>query len=78
MENDRKLEVVEDFEKYTKYEVARVIGTRALQIALGSPIFLEEKDLRDKSFIEIAEMEFKNKSMPLTIVRVYPERRTKW
>ena len=78
MEGDRRFEIVEDFKKYTKYEIARVIGTRALQIALGSPIFLTNEDIKNKSFIEIAEMEFKKGSMPLTIVRVYPERRTKW
>ena len=48
--------------KYTKYEHARIIGARALQIAQGAPfmIKLSEKDLEKIGYnpIEIAKMEW--------------------
>ena len=39
-------------EKYTKYEIARMIGSRALQIAQGAPFALKlsEKELEEICF----------------------------
>ena len=49
-------------EDYTKYEKARMIGSRALQLSMGAPflIKLAEKDLEKIKFnpIEIALLEF--------------------
>ena len=62
--------------KYTKYEKARVIGARALQLAMGAPMLLElkEKDLVKIRFnpIEIARMEFDKDILPITIRRPLP------
>lgn len=66
----------EELEKYTKYETARILGARALQISMGAPflIKLSEKDLEDIKFnpIEIAKKEFKEGIIPITVKRPYP------
>ena len=65
--------------KLTKYERARIIGARALQIGMGAPILLKMKkgDYEEMNFdpIEIAKTEFKKEVLPLTIRRPLPERR---
>lgn len=62
--------------KYTKYEEARLIGARALQIAMGAPIMLKTTpELLKKikySPIELAKMEFKSDVLPITIKRPLP------
>ncbi len=64
--------------KFTKYEKARMLGSRALQIAMGAPflIKLEEKDLKKIKYspLEIAKMEFSEGVIPLTVRRPLPKR----
>ncbi len=64
-------------EKYTKYEKARIIGARALQIAMGAPylIKLGKRDLEQIRFnpIEIAKMEFDEGIIPITVKRPSPK-----
>ena len=64
--------------KFTKYEEARIIGARALQIAMGAPMLvkLSAKDLEKIRFnpIEIAKMEFHDGLLPLTIKRPLPRK----
>ena len=64
--------------KFTKYEKARIIGARALQLAMGAPLLLElsEKELEKINYntIEIAKMEFEKDILPITIKRPLPER----
>ena len=59
--------------EYTKYEEARIVGSRALQISQGAPfmIKLSEKDLEKIGYdpLEIAKMEFKKDLIPITIKR---------
>jgi len=66
--------------KYTKYERARIIGARALQLAMGAPMLLKltEKDLEDIKFnpIQIAKMEFEKDILPITIRRPLPPKVT--
>ena len=61
---------------YSKYEKARMIGSRALQIAMGAPflIKLDEQALEDIAFnpIKIAKMEFDEGVIPLTVKRPLP------
>ena len=63
-------------EKYTKYETARILGARALQISMGAPflIKLSEKDLEEINFnpVEIARKEFIEGIIPITVKRPYP------
>ena len=64
--------------KYTKYEIARIIGSRALQIAMGAPLLmkLKEEDLEkiNYSTVEIAKMEFNAGVLPISIKRPLPEK----
>lgn len=63
-------------EEYTKYEKARVIGARALQLSMGAPMLvkLDEKDLEriNYSVVEIAKMEFEKGIIPITVRRPLP------
>ncbi|RZN40568.1 MAG: DNA-directed RNA polymerase subunit K [Methanophagales archaeon ANME-1-THS] len=52
--------------KYTKYEKARIIGARALQIAMGAPVLIETDELDP---IEIAIEEFEKGVVPITVKR---------
>ena len=64
---------------YTKYERARIIGARALQIAMGAPLLLKmkEDDLEKIKYnpIEIAKTEFERGVIPITIKRPLPAKR---
>jgi len=65
--------------KYTKYEKTRIIGARALQIANGAPVLVKLSDDELKkinySAIELAKMEFKKGTLPITIKRPLPLRK---
>ncbi len=56
-------------EEYTRFEVARIIGARALQISMGAPVLL--KDVGGNPF-EIAKAEFEKGVIPLTVKRRMP------
>jgi len=62
--------------EYTKYEQARIIGARSLQLSMGAPFMvnLSEKDLEKLSFnpLEIAKMEFEQGLIPITVKRPFP------
>ena len=59
--------------EYTKYEKARIIGARALQLSMGAPflIKLSKKDLENLKYntLEIAKLEFEKDLLPITIKR---------
>ncbi len=61
-------------DQYTKYERARLIGARALQISQGAPMLvkLSEDELKAIKYnpIEIAKREFEAGVMPLAVKRV--------
>lgn len=65
--------------KLTKYEKARIIGARSLQIAMGAPILvnLKEKDFEKLKYspIAISKLEFDKGILPLTIKRPLPVKR---
>ena len=66
----------EEPENYTKYEKARMIGSRALQLAMGAPFLLDlkEKDLEKLGYnpIRIATSEYDEKVIPLTVKKPLP------
>ncbi|MGC8586783.1 MAG: DNA-directed RNA polymerase subunit K [Candidatus Micrarchaeia archaeon] len=54
--------------EYTKYEKARIIGARALQLAYGAPPLVEvPKGTTDP--IKLAELEFNAGVIPIVILR---------
>jgi len=55
----------------TKYERARVLGTRALQIAMNAPIMVELEGETDP--LQIAKKELRQKRIPLIIRRYLPD-----
>ena len=63
-------------EDYTKYEQARIIGARALQISMGAPFMvkLTEEDLKKIGYnpVEVAKLEFKQGVIPITVKRPMP------
>ena len=62
--------------EYTKFEKARIIGSRALQIAMGAPILakLSDKKIEEMGFnpIKIAMFEFEEDMIPITVKRPHP------
>lgn len=55
----------------TKYERARILGTRALQISMNSPIMVELEGLTDP--LKIAEKELKEGKLSLIVRRYLPD-----
>lgn len=58
--------LAEKRDKYTKYEKARIIGARALQIAAGAPVLIRTEEIEP---IEIAVEEFEKSVIPITVKR---------
>lgn len=52
--------------RYTRYERARIIGARALQISMGAPP-LVEMDTNDP--VRIARYELESEVLPITVRR---------
>ena len=52
---------------YTRFEKARIIGARALQLSMGAPSTLLKipKDLIDP--VKIAMQEYKEEAIPITV-----------
>ena len=65
----------------SKYEQARMIGSRALQIAMGAPpvVKLTEKDMENLKYnpVEIAKLEFRQNIIPLAVKRPAPKKAEK-
>jgi len=65
-------------EEYTKYEVARILGARALQLSMNAPRLLrmEKNELEKIKYdpLKIAELEFKAGVLPITVRRPMPKK----
>jgi len=57
--------------KYTRYERARIIGARALQISMGAPVLI---DVDKKEPIDIAYIELEKGVIPITVKRTALEK----
>jgi len=54
--------------EYTRFEKARIIGARALQIAMGAPVLIHvPEDMYDP--LDIAIYEFNKGVVPITVKR---------
>lgn len=53
-------------ENYTRYELARIIGARAMQISMGAPVILEDDSGEP---IDIALKELETGVIPITVKR---------
>ncbi|MFH1500597.1 MAG: DNA-directed RNA polymerase subunit K [archaeon] len=65
-------------EQFTKYETARIIGARALQIAMDAPLLvkLSKEELESLRYdpIKIAEIELNSDVLPITVKRPLPRK----
>ncbi|MGC8585956.1 MAG: DNA-directed RNA polymerase subunit K [Candidatus Micrarchaeia archaeon] len=55
-------------EEYTKFEKARIIGARALQLAYGAPPLIKVPEHMIDP-LELAELEFEKGVIPITVIR---------
>lgn len=66
-------------EDFTKYEIARIIGARSLQIAMDAPLLLkistEELKILRYNALKIAQREFEEGVLPISIRRPSPQKR---
>ncbi len=52
--------------RYTKFEIARLIGARALQIEKGAPVLIKvPKSVKDS--LDIARLEFEKGVLPIVV-----------
>ncbi len=67
------------FKDFTKYEKARVLGARALQIAMNAPLLINisKEDLETIKFdaIKIAEVELDSGVLPISVNKPFPDRK---
>lgn len=73
------LEIKLPEEHKTKYEKARIIGSRALQLSMGAPflIKLTDKQLKELKYnpVEIAKLEYDADVIPMKVKRIKPHER---
>jgi len=71
--------MTEQKESFTKYETARILGARALQIAMNAPLLIKitQEDLEKIKFdaLKIAEVEFESGILPISVKRPFPEKK---
>jgi DNA-directed RNA polymerase subunit K len=65
--------------EFTKYEKARILGARALQIAMNAPLLIKikQEDLEKIHFdaIKIAEIELNSDILPISIKKPFPQKK---
>lgn len=68
-----------EHEKFTKYERARILGARALQIAMNAPLLIriEAEDLERINYdaLKIAEIELNSDILPISINAPMPKKK---
>lgn len=66
-------------QQFTKYERARIIGARALQIAMNAPLLIKitSEDLEKIKYnaLKIAEIELDSGILPISIHKPFPKRK---
>lgn len=65
--------------EFTKYERARIIGARALQLAMNAPLLikLSDEDLEEVHYdvLKIAEIELDSGVLPISIKKPFPTKK---
>ena len=68
-----------DPKEFSKYETARILGARALQIAMNAPLLikLSKEDLEKVKYdaLKIAEIEFESGVLPISVKKPFPLRK---
>ncbi|MFH1585681.1 MAG: DNA-directed RNA polymerase subunit K [archaeon] len=64
---------------FSKYETARILGARALQIAMNAPLLIKitPEDLEKVKYdaLKIAEIEFKSDILPISVKKPFPKKK---
>lgn len=64
---------------FTKYEAARILGARALQISMNAPLLIkiDKEDLEKINYdaLKIAEVELNSEILPISIRRPFPQKK---
>ena len=67
--------------KFTKYEIARILGARSLQLSMDAPVLLkltkEEEEEINYDTLKIAEKELEAGVLPITVRRPFPKKSEK-
>lgn len=67
-------------EEFTKYEKTRILGARALQVAMDAPLLTGIKKEKLESIryepMEIANIELESGALPITVRRPMPQKKT--
>ncbi len=71
--------MAEQMHDFTKYERARIIGARALQLAMNAPLLikLSEEDLEKIHYdvLKIAEVELDSGVLPISVNKPFPKKK---
>jgi DNA-directed RNA polymerase subunit K len=66
-------------QEFTKYERARILGARALQIAMNAPLLIKisKEDLEKIKYdaLKIAEIELESDILPISVKRPFPKKK---
>lgn len=70
---------MDGLEGYSKYEITRIVGARALQIAMNAPLLIKirDEDLEKINYdaLKIAEIELNSGILPISINRPFPKKK---
>ena len=70
----------QEIKGYTKYEEARILGARALQIAMDAPLLktIKKEDLEKMNYnpLEIAREEFESGILPISVKQPMPKKKS--
>ena len=62
--------------KFSKYETARILGARAIQISMNAPLLIKisKEDLEKINYdsLKIAEVELNSDILPISVKRPFP------
>lgn len=68
-------------EKFTRYEIARILGARSLQLSMDAPVLLklskEEEEELNFDTLRTAERELMAGVLPITVKRPFPKKSEK-
>jgi len=70
---------MDKLEGYSKYEITRIVGARALQIAMNAPLLIKikDEDLEKVNYdaLKIAEIELNSGILPISVNRPFPKKK---
>ncbi len=73
--------MAEQKQDFTKYEKARILGARALQISMNAPLLVKinKEDLEKIKFdaLKIAEIELDANILPISVHKPFPKKKEK-